>query len=649
MQRLIYVVTIVMFLASAATGQDRGKLSTVNKKAEKLFYMAVDDYNAKNYDMALVALGKALEADPLFMEGYILKGDILAEKNLATEAAGVYEEAIRINPDYSPRLYSILGNLQLITGRYDEAKQNYIRYLTYPNQPEKSKDQVERSLRSAEFGIWYIKHPVPFNPVNLGDSINTQYSEYANTITADDSRLYFTRNIPCTVPTQIPGQEFQEEFFYSDRINDSLWRKALNLGPPINTSGNEGGLFISPDGRFLFFAACERDDGVGSCDIYWSKRLGKSWSVPENLGPSVNSTSWDSQPSFSSDGKTLYFASKRPGGKGSSDIWKAVLRDDMTWSRPVNLGDSINTPREEMAPFIHPDDQTLYFSSKGHTGMGGFDLYYSKRDVTGNWKSPKNMGYPINTFADEITLVVNASGDVAYISSGKSGGKGKQDIYAFKLYKEAQAERVTYFKGIVFNKDTKAKLLAAFELISLDSGKVIARSTSDPITGEFLLILPPNRDYALNVSKEGYLFYSDNFSLTSPGSGLEPFVKSIPLQPLKVGETVVLKNIFFDTDKFDLKPESRVELEKLVELLKKNPKIRIEISGHTDIMGTPQHNLELSDNRAKAVYDYLVAHGISKDRMTYAGYGITKPIDSNDTEQGRANNRRTEFRVTGDQ
>ena len=607
----------------------------------------MDDYNAKNYDMALNALDKALEADPEFMEGYILKGDILAEKNLPADAATVYEQAIRINPGFSPRLYSILGNLQLITGRYAEAKQNYIKYLSYPNIPAKSQEMTERSIRNADFGINSVKHPVPFNPVNLGDSINTKYSEYANTITADDSRLYFTRTIPVTEATQIPGQDLQEEFFYSDRINDSLWKKALNLGPPINTPGNEGGLFISPDGRFLFFAACERDDGIGSCDIYWSKRLGKSWTEPENLGPGVNSPSWDSQPSFSSDGKTLYFSSKRPGGKGSSDIWKAELRDDMTWSRPVNLGDSINTAREEMAPFIHPDDQTLYFSSKGHTGMGGFDLYYSKRDVTGKWKSPKNMGFPINTFADEITLIVNAKGDVAYISSGKAGGKGKQDIYSFKLYKEAQPERVTYFKGIVFDKETKAKLSASFELTSLDSGKVIARSVSDPITGEFLLILPPNRDYALNVSREGYLFYSDNFSLTNPGSSLEPFVKSIPMQPLKVGETVVLKNIFFDTDKYDLKPESRVELEKLTDLLKRNPSLKIEISGHTDIMGTPQHNLELSNNRARAVYDYLVRHGISKERLTYAGYGITRPIDTNDTEEGRAKNRRTEFSVTG--
>jgi outer membrane protein OmpA-like peptidoglycan-associated protein len=422
---------------------------------------------------------------------------------------------------------------------------------------------------------------------------------------------------------------------------------ALSLGPPINTHGNEGAICISPDGQFLFFAACNRPDGYGSCDIYWSGKSGDQWSEPFNLGPVVNSEAWDSQPSFSSDGKTLYFASKRPGGKGSSDIWKTELMPDGDWMPPVNLGDSINTKDAEMAPFIHPDDLTLYFTSKGHPGMGGLDLFYSRKDENNLWQKPVNMGYPINTYADEITLVVNASGDLAYISSDKLGGKGRQDIYSFKLYKEAQPLKVTYFKGIVFNKETKKRLEAKFELIDLTSGKVVIKSRSDPVKGEFLVALPTNKDYALNVSKTGYLFYSDHFGLKGESSEARPFIRDIPLQEISVGETVVLKNIFFDTDKYELKPESRSELEKLINLLQTNGKIRIEISGHTDNAGTEAYNLMLSKNRAKAVYDYLTEHGISAGRLSYAGYGLTKPIDTNDTEQGRANNRRTEFRVVG--
>jgi outer membrane protein OmpA-like peptidoglycan-associated protein/Tol biopolymer transport system component len=640
MRRAIFLFMMAFLMVCTLKVQGQ-QLSTGSKKAEKLFYDASDQYNAGNIKPALDLISRALTEDPSFIEAWILKGDIQAEAGSNTQAAESYEKAIAINPDFSPRLYYIIGNIALSSGKYAEARDDYMKYLSYEKIPEKGRQVAAQAIRNCEFGIKAMEHPVPFNPVNLGDSINTPYSEYVNTITADDQVLYFTRNIPGAYTTS----GLQEDFFYSVR-SGAAWQKARSLGPPINTGGNEGGLFISPDGRFLFFAACDRPDGMGSCDIYWSKREGTRWSDPENLGPVVNSGTWDSQPSFSSDGKTLYFASRRPGGYGSSDIWKSVLQDDNTWSAPENLGDSINTPREEMAPFIHPDDQTLYFSSKGHPGMGGLDLYYSKKDVLGRWKTPVNLGYPINTQADEITLLVNSTGDVAYISSDKLGGYGRQDIYSFDLYKEAQPARVTYFKGIVFDKVTKNRLEASFELSDLETGKTVVQSASDPVTGEFLLILPLNKEYALNVSKEGYLFFSDHFSLAAEGVRPGPVTREIPLQPVQVGETVILKNIFFDTDKYNLKPESRVELEKLVALLNKNPGLKIEISGHTDNVGTPAYNIELSNNRAKAVYEYLVARGIDKNRLTYAGYGLTRPIDTNDTEQGRANNRRTEFRIT---
>ncbi len=368
---------------------------------------------------------------------------------------------------------------------------------------------------------------------------------------------------------------------------------------------------------------------------------------PENLGEVVNSPQWDSQPSFSSDGKTLYFASNRPGGKGASDIWKTILQADGQWTPPVNLGDSINTREEEMAPFIHPDDQTLYFSSRGHPGMGGLDLFYSRKDVNGGWRKPVNLGYPINTCADEITLVVNARGNMAYISSDKLGGKGRQDIYKFPLYREAQPMLTTYFKGIVYDEETRAKLEARFELVDLGNSKMVAESRSDRITGEFLLALPTERNYALNVSRDGYLFYSDNFSLTGYNPQDKPLIKNIPLKPIRIGEAVILKNIFFDTDKFILKDESLVELQKLLALLQKNHGLKIEISGHTDNIGSEAHNLELSGNRAIAVYQYLLQHGISAGRLSHAGYGFSQPIDVNTTEQGRANNRRTEFKVIG--
>jgi len=642
---MIFLV-LVSYLQIPAQNTNR-PLTTKVKKAEKLFYDASDAYQIKQFDRALYDLDQALHFDSLFIEAVILKGDILSDMSRSLEAIRAYRKALTINPDFSPNLYYIVGNLEYSNGLYKESRQDLQQFASHERIQGTIKENTLKKIRACDFAIRAIENPVPFKPINLGDSINSVFDEYINAITADDRILYFTRKYMKNYETGERHKSFEEDFFYSVRINDSTWRKAVNLGPPINTSGNEGALTISPDGRYLFFAACNRPEGFGSCDLYWSEKMGHQWSDPVNLGPVVNSGGWDSQPSFSSDGKTLYFASKRPGGKGSSDIWKTTLEPDGQWSFPENLGDSINTPYEEQTPFIHPDDQTLYFSSKGFEGMGGYDLFISRKNADNSWSKAINLGYPINTFADELSLIVDAKGEMAYISSDKFGGKGKQDIYRFKIYEKAKPFPVNYFKGIVFNGETGEKLEAEFELIDLKTGKTVARAASDRFTGEFLLILPVQKEYALNISKPGYLFYSDHFSLTGDHSIVLPFIKNVPLQPIQIGKTVVMKNIFFDTDQFVLKEESQAELHRLIQLLNQNPKIMIEISGHTDNVGTPLYNLELSMNRAKAVYDYLLSHGIGKQRMTYTGYGLTKPIDTNETEQGRASNRRTEFKITG--
>jgi outer membrane protein OmpA-like peptidoglycan-associated protein len=646
MKPVIHIFILMFLLMLGITGvfAQNAALSTKSKKAVIMFNDAIDLYQQKKLQNALKVLDKATEEDPGFVEAYILKGDILSEEQRLREAIVQYKKGIEADPEYSPNLYLVVANVELTTGLYADARHDYEKFLTYSNQPKEKQAKANRNIVSCDFGIHAMANPVPFKPVNLGDSVNSPYDDYVNAITADEQRLYFTRKLPRSKNSEGQYTEFNEDFYFSAKT-DSVWNRAVNLGPPVNTEDNEGAMCISPDGKFIFYAACNRPGGAGSCDLYWSRNTGGLWSEPKNLGTVVNSGTWDSQPSFSSDGRTLYFASKRPGGKGSSDIWKTELQPDGSWSVPENLGDSVNTPLEEMAPFIHPDNRTLYFSSRGHTGMGGFDLYYTRKDIDGIWSRPVNMGYPINSYADEITLVVNAHGDLAYISSDKPGGKGGMDIYSFKLYKEAQPVMVTYFKGVVFDKETKQRLEARFELVDLASGKLVSGSSSDPVTGEFLISLPTEKEYGLNVSRPGYLFFSEHFELRGEHSKRKPFIFNVPLQPIRVGETVILKNIFFDTDKFDLRPESMTELAKLLQLLKGNPLVRIEISGHTDNQGTAEHNLVLSRNRALAVYNYLVSNGISKERLTYSGYGMTRPIDTNDTDPGRANNRRTEFKV----
>ncbi len=645
MRRIFFLILVFAASLHQVDGQ-QSQLSTRNKRAEKYFFTAIDAYRAGNLSKALNDLNRAVEADPLFTEAFILRGDVYADLRQPDQAIDSYQSAIMTNNPFAPSLYMILAGVQQNAGRYGDARLNYIRFIESQGIPESKKQQAEKGVMACDFALDAMAHPVPFSPVNMGDSINTPYDEYINAITADEERLYFTRKNPRNAMTIDRSQEFEEDFYFAVR-QDTTWRYAQSLGTPINTHGNEGALSISPDGKYLFFAACNREDGFGSCDLYWSRWVDNHWSLPENLGPTVNSPQWDSQPSFSSDGKTLYFASKRSGGKGSSDIWTTHLQSGGNWSVPENLGDSVNTPQEEMAPFIHPDDQTLYFSSKGHRGMGGLDLFFCRKNRDNRWGSPVNLGYPINTHAEEITLVVNSKGNMAFISSDKLGGKGRQDVYKFPLYDKARPLLTTYFKGVVYDEETKSRLDARFELTDLEQMKLIAESRSDRVTGEFLLVLPTERNYGLNVSREGYLFYSENFPLTGNGDLSKPFIKNIPLKPIKVGEKVVLKNIFFDTDQYSLKDQSMVELDKLVDFLKKNPKLKIEISGHTDNIGTSVHNLELSQNRAKAVFDFLSGHGIDGKRMTYKGYGFNDPVDSNDTESGRANNRRTEFKVIG--
>lgn len=634
----------VFFLTSCVVSQPSIKLSTKNKKAQEFYKKATSYYDRLDFSNTKNELNKAIKADPKFIEAHMLLGDINTDINNFNEAIEAYSNAIEINPYFFTGTYYNLANVQLRIGLYENAKANFEIYLKYGNILPARKSDVERKIESCNFAINAIANPVAFNPVNMGDSINTENDEYLPALTADEQTLIITMRRPKDEFTISQNNTLEEDFYVSKKINGQ-WSKIQFLGPPINTHGNEGAQCISPDGKFLIFTGCNRNDGYGSCDLYISEREGNKWGEPINMGNEINTNKWESQPSLAPDGKTLYYASTRNGGKGSSDIWVSIRDNNGIWGKPYNLGEPINTPGQEMSPFIHPDGKTLYFSSNYHIGMGGMDLFLSRLNNDGTWGEPENLGYPINTFEDEVTLLVNANGDLAYISSNRLGGFGKFDLFTFEMPEHIRPEKVNYLKGIVYDSETKQKLKAKFQLIDLENNKIIVESFSDKFSGEFLICIPTNKDYALNVSKENYLFYSENFTIKGLHKHTEPYLKDIALNPIKKNQSIVLKNIFFDTDKYDLKPESNVELEKLVLLMKENPNLKVEISGHTDNVGTDEHNLKLSENRAKSVYEYLVVKGIDKSRMLYKGYGKAKPIDSNDNEEGRANNRRTEFMV----
>jgi outer membrane protein OmpA-like peptidoglycan-associated protein len=639
---IIYFLLACLFVSCKA--QTTYKYSTKSEKAIKAYEKATKYYDMYDNESAITYLLEALKIDDEFIEAYMLMGDIYSDTKAYEKAVTNYRKAISLDSTFFPNNFLNAGLNEYMCGLYAESKKDLKSYVNCKNANIINKKRAEYLIKSCDFGINAMNNPVPFKPVNLGDSINTEMSEYLPSITVDNKTLVITRKVPKESYTVDMGNKDQEDFYIS-YMKDSTWSKAADVGLPINTVGNEGAQCIAPDGMSMYFTACNRPDGYGSCDLYVAEKKGDKWGVPKNMGITVNSERWDSQPSISSDGKTLYFSSARAGGKDNMDIWMTTKDDKGKWTTPVKLNDTINTDRGEMAPFIHPDNKTLYFASNGHMGMGGYDIYYSRKDSAGNWGTPVNIGYPINTCADESYLIVNSTGDLAYFSSDVKGGKGGFDIYCFELYKDARPSQVTYLKGSVYNSITKEKLKAKIELIDLKTGKTVIESYSDSVKGEFLLCLVSENDYALNVSKDGYLFYSENFNLTGDHPKMDPYLKDVPLQPIKKDEIVVLKNIFFDTDKYDLKSESTTELEKLLNLLNKNPKIKIQISGHTDNVGEDKYNQILSENRAKAVYDYLITNGIAKERLTYMGYGEAVPVGTNETDEGRANNRRTEFKV----
>jgi outer membrane protein OmpA-like peptidoglycan-associated protein len=602
-------------------------------------------------DEAEKLVKKAIEADPNFIEAYSAYAQLLLEKNRIKEAIPLYEKALLINPKIFIENNYYLGVAYLNEAMYDKAIPHLETIIKAERINPNLKDEAARYLKNAKFGSVAIKNPQPFKPVNVGPGINTGEYEYFPALTADGNTFLFTRNIREGEGVEAPRQE---DFYTSKKINNA-WQTANPINS-VNTLGNEGAPSLSADGEIMFFASCMEvtgdygssdRKGYGSCDIFYAQKINGKWSKPRNAGSMINTRNWETQPSFSSDGKTLYFIRGMVSREGikNPDIYSSVIGEDGKFSEPVKLGDNINTLEGEESVFIHPDNQTLYFSSEGHPGMGRLDIFMSKRNADGSWGKAVNLGYPINTVADENSLLVDADGKLAYFASEREGGFGGLDIYQFELPETLRPEKITYVKGHIFNARTKDPLEASFELVDLESQQSVTSAFSNS-QGEFLVTLTSNHNYLVNVSKPGFLFYSDNFSLKDKVADYsKPYKLEIPLQPIDTG-IIELKNIFFDVNKWDLKAESKAELQKIISFLKANPLLKVEFSGHTDNSGEKAFNKTLSNNRAKAIYDYVIEKGaIPATNLSYKGYGDTKPKAPNDSPENKAKNRRTELKI----
>ncbi|WP_316829326.1 OmpA family protein [Pedobacter aquatilis] len=604
-----------------------------NRKAQSFFEKAGPYIQKQDYALAAQNLENAVREDNQFQAAFILLGDVYRYQKRYVEANNSFQKAISINKNVAPPVIFNLAEMEFATQEYDKAKQDFNEFLTQDSSSDRAR-KARKYLSDCDFASIAIKKPVQFKPTNLGKGVNTADAEYFPTLTADGETLIFTR--------QVNGNED----FWTSQFKNNSWNLATPLSSRINTSQyNEGAQTISPDGKYLFFTGCNRPDGLGRCDIYVSHREGKDWGEPYNIGKPVNSEYWESQPAISPDGRTLYFISNRPGGSGGYDIWKSTITDDAKWGPAINLGPQINTPYDENTPFLHADGKTLYFSSDGWPGFGNKDIFYSRMDDAGNFQKPENMGYPINSFDDENGLIVSADGNYGLFSSNLKDGYGAQDIYSFGIPELAKPLKVSYVKGIVRDKDTKKTIESNVQVIDLKSNKTVFDDYTDAETGQFLAVMPIGSDYLFNVSAEGYLFYSENFELKA-GDINKPYVSEVSIEKIKQGGNVTLRNIFFDTNKYNLLPASIRELDLLIDFLNQNPGVNIEIQGHTDNVGDAKLNDKLSFNRANAVYEYLLKNNIVVNRLSFKGFGASKPIADNKTEIGRKNNRRTSFVIT---
>lgn len=541
------------------------------------------------------------------------------------------EELVKLQPENMK--YRInLADAYIENQQFSEAR-------TVINKLETTEDKAtDRKIQELSFRVNAMENPVPFDPVPIQGTVNSESMEYHPILTADGQHIYFV---------SVGSGRFRHEDIYSASIDETTSRTEDRSSlQSLNTQGQEGAFTLSQNGRILIFTGCERPDAIGGCDLYISVFKDGQWSSPRNMGDKINSRYWDASPSLGSDNKTLYFSSKRPGGKGGSDIWVSKLVG-RAWSDPKNLGDRINTSKNDETPFIHPDMKTLYFVSDGHVGMGSYDIFYSKLEDN-TWSRPQNMGYPINTSEREGGLSIDLNGNRAYYSSmidfeEKEGSVVSGDIYYFDLPEDSRPDPMTYVKVKVIDKETKNHLAANVDISGL--GSVYKNSIKSNANGD--LITLPQGMYAVLTTMEGYTLHSENIDFNSGEVGAEPFEYVIELMPIKKiikeSEPIILHNIFFESGSAELLDVSMVEIDQLYDIMNKNPEISIRILGHTDNVGSEMDNMVLSKSRAKSVYNVLQEKGIPAARLAYEGKGETQPIAENDTEVGRQKNRRTEF------
>jgi outer membrane protein OmpA-like peptidoglycan-associated protein/tetratricopeptide (TPR) repeat protein len=670
MERIFkYLLSSAIFLmiagASFAQDDDPGKSDckeVENKDAKKLYEKGIDRKKyQKNERMDF--LKQALELEPDYAEANFQYAEGVIQHlrldNKPFKSAEPYLLKVIENcPGYHSNPYYYLGFSYYEQEKWEDAAKYLKQFVDFTDDDLKKfdknyeffLDQAKTMLKYAKFYADIYKNPVPFDP-QLVQGICTEKDEVLPYISPDGEMALFTRRMYYQKKDMVYSTDKLVEIFsYAMKKNDG-YEEGHNMPPPFNQNSNEGGATLSIDNKHLYYTICKDEGGAQmNCDIWYSDLVNGEWTELKNLGKPNDPTYWDSQPTIAADGKTIYFSSDRKGGYGGQDLWRTVKNDTTgEWSSPVNLGPKINTPGNEKAPFMHSDSETLYFSSDGLPSVGGFDIFYVRKDEKGQWIEPKNIGYPINSEGDEIGFFVSTDGKYGYFASNdanrvKGRVKGGYDVYQFELYKDARPEKVAFVKGNVITPDGKPLEGAKVEMKNSKTKEKID-VVMDTIAGSYTAVVNLKRqdDVIVTVKKDGYAFSSQLVSVKDVKTPTEAVKADLETKEVKVGESYALRNLYYATASADLKPESQIVIDEFAEFLKANPSIVVEIQGHTDNVGNANDNLALSSNRAYTVQEKLEEKGISGARIKAQGFGASKPIADNSTEGGRARNRRTEF------
>ncbi len=623
----IYIQSVFSQECFPNKSRDKRLVNKIEKLIEKGdYYEAIDALSDCS--------GKAVVFSVLLSEVLWRRGDFISAENMALKS-------IDICPDYFSKANFILGNIAYKRKDYVQADIYFKKALDL---------ELKEPYHSDAFALYQkvsvladiVNNPVSFFP-EIVTGVSTQDDEYLPVFSADQEMLFFTRRVDRVSLNSIALTTF-EEFSFS-KIQNGNFGVGEPLSSPFNLGQNEGGASITIDNNILYFTKCTRDeDGYNNCDIFYAYNKGNGlWSKVYEFSDSISRVdSWDSQPTVSSDGNTIIFSSDRDGGYGKMDLYE-INKENGVWTYPKNLGPKINSTEYEKSPFLHPDGKTLFFSSTNFPALGGFDIFYSRKDSLGFWGSPVNIGYPINTLADEISLFVSTDGSRAYFSSNTLEGFGGWDIYSFALHEKAKPNRVLFIKGSVVGEYGQNIDGVDINVKNLNTQKVTSIKS---INGRYAcsVSLSDSDNVIITVNKQGFAFNSTYIS-AADDLFFSPSNLDFKMQSLAAGKSFKIDNIYFANNSYEINEVARQVLLEFAIYLKQNKDLIIEINGFTDNIGNKLDNQLLSENRARAVCNLILAQGISASRVSYNGFGENNPVSSNDTEKGRSDNRRTEFKI----